>query len=191
MKLSTRLVSAIAGLAAIAALSFTKPADAAPMPKGTFTVSAERLTSLTLEFPQNSSAIFGMNLLFAQTSNTLQFPRIAADYFIIDGLSIGGSVGVSYRNTPGGDTGWWGILPRVGYAFAISSALDFWPRITLGVTGSIGAGSSTFGTVGLEGAFLWKATPNLSVEFGPTLDVLFGNFSTVALGPTAGATYRF
>lgn len=191
MKLSTRLVSAVAGLVAIATVAFTKPADARPMPKGTFTLSAERLTGLTIEFPQNSSAVFGLNLLMAPVANSLQFPRIGGDYFIIDGLSLGGSVGLGYRSSPQ-EMGVWAILPRVGYAFAINQAIDFWPRLSLGVGGNMGAfGNSAFGILGLEGAFVWKATENFGVEFGPTFDVAFGNGSTVVLGANAGFVYRF
>jgi hypothetical protein len=198
MKFSPRIISGLAGLVALATVSFTKPAEARPMEKGTFLLSAERLTGLTVAIPSGGSAAFGANLLFAAASNPNQFPRAAADYFVIDGLSIGGSVGLSYlgncvANPQGGDTGCgaWGILPRIGYAFGITSALDVWPRLTLGVGGGLGANSQVQGTMGLEGAFIWKATPNFGLEFGPNFDVLFGSGSTVIIGVNAGLAYRF
>jgi hypothetical protein len=191
MKISSRIVSALAGLAALATVAFTKPAEARPMEKGTFILSAERITGFTVAIPSGGPAVFGINLLMAPVANAAQFPRVGGDYFVIDGLSIGGSVGLGYLGGDGVAAGAWGILPRIGYAFGINSALDVWPRLTLGVGGSMGTGSQVYGTIGLEGAFIWKATQNFGVEFGPTFDVLFGNGSIVSLGANAGFAYRF
>jgi hypothetical protein len=191
MKFTSRIVSALAGLTALGTVAFATPAEARPMEQGTFTLGAERLTGFTVAIPSGGSAVFGVNLLMAPVSNAAQFPRITADYFVIDGLSIGGAVGLGYLGGNGGDTGAWGILPRIGYAFGVTSALDVWPRLTLGVGGSMGNNSQVYGTIGLEGAFVWKATQNFGVEFGPTFDVLFGNGSIVSLGANAGFVYRF
>jgi hypothetical protein len=192
MNIFSRIVPVVATLAASMTLAWSKPAEARPIEKGTFTLSAERITGLTVAFPNGGNTHFGINLLFAGYSNPGQFPRVAADYFIIDGLSLGGSVGVSYMGQTGGggDAGQWGILPRIGYAFQITSGLDFWPRLTLGVGGIFQ--EAVYGFLGLEGAFIWKATPNFGVEFGPTFDVMFGGQpGWTALGANAGFVYRF
>lgn len=191
MNISKRLVSTFAGLAALAGVSLTQNAEARPMPKGTFTLSAERLTGLSVAIPNGGSAQFGVNLVFANVQNPAQFPRIAADYFVIDGLSLGGSAGISYLGNPS-DFGFWGIMPRVGYAFGLSSAIDFWPRLTLGVGGTMGGGPQTYGILDLEAAFIWKVTPNFGVEFGPNFDVLFGGTpGWVAIAGNGGLIYRF
>ena len=70
------------------------------------------------------------------TSNPLDAPRVAFDYFVIDKLSVGGSLGyVSVSEDDDGNEGF-GIdqysallfNPRVGYALMFSEAIGFWPQ---------------------------------------------------------------
>jgi hypothetical protein len=61
-------------------------------------------------------------------------PRFAIDYFVIDGLSLGGSLAfasVSHDRDPdGGDDDSHAFLfaPRVGYALPFGTVAGFWPR---------------------------------------------------------------
>lgn len=60
-------------------------------------------------------------------------PRIAFDYFIIDNLSLGGSLGFytwswSVDDEDAGDGGGFLLSPRVGYMVDINDMLGFWPR---------------------------------------------------------------
>ena len=78
----------------------------------------------------------------------------AADYFVIQGLSIGGMVSYahthqSFGNTPGGsatnDQDNFGIGARVGYNIPITDLLSFWPKVGLifNVTSGSSGGSTT------------------------------------------------
>ena len=63
----------------------------------------ERLIGLGIGFGGNN-AQFGMSVLpVSGYTLPLQYPRLGFDYFIIDGLSLGGNLGISFltnRCTP-------------------------------------------------------------------------------------------
>ncbi|MET0386479.1 MAG: hypothetical protein ABW321_10995, partial [Polyangiales bacterium] len=52
----------------------------------------------------------------------------SADYFIIDGLSIGGFVSFDYSKSGSSDGTRFGIGPRVGYNFGLSDTFSVWPK---------------------------------------------------------------
>jgi hypothetical protein len=54
---------------------------------------------------------------------------LAADYFITDGLSVGGMVVLDHtdRNGPGNSTV--GVGARIGYNFVVSDRFSIWPRL--------------------------------------------------------------
>lgn len=70
------------------------------------------------------------------TTNPLDAPRVAFDYFVIDKLSVGGSLG--YASVSEDDDGPEGFQidqysallfnPRVGYALMFSEVVGFWPQ---------------------------------------------------------------
>ncbi len=73
----------------------------------------------------------------------------SADVFVIDGVSIGGTVGLSYTgheyHLPGegdtatsakGDSFTLSIVPRVGYAVALNEPFTLWPRVAFGYSGT-------------------------------------------------------
>ena len=60
--------------------------------------------------------------------NSLQFAP-AADYFILDNLSIGGVVGMAYFKADAGPSYRITLGPRVGYNFEVSRLLSIWPRL--------------------------------------------------------------
>ncbi|MET0390285.1 MAG: hypothetical protein ABW321_30215 [Polyangiales bacterium] len=53
----------------------------------------------------------------------------AADYFIIDGFSIGGTLGIDYSNVRDADTTRFTIGPRVGYNLSFTNMLGIWPKL--------------------------------------------------------------
>lgn len=82
-------------------------------------------------------ALFGN----AGGSQSALLPRLALDYFVVEGVSIGGSfvfISTSTSNevdgtsTDGPTTTSFLFHPRVGYAMAFDETFSFWPR--LGVT---------------------------------------------------------
>jgi hypothetical protein len=143
--------------------------------RGSVAISAERLLGvyvLNAEVEQNGTATFGgpgggavVNINRKIESDTTTFvllgnddaagpaslPRLAVDFFVIDGLSIGGSLlywhdsqendTTGTNQGPGGggpnpidrvhvetDRTTWGIAPRVGYAYMFTPTLGIWPR---------------------------------------------------------------
>jgi hypothetical protein len=119
---------------------------------GTFAVSAERLfglvhtsTKLENEDSDTSTSMSGTTLsLLVAGDGTVgpvySTPRIGADYFVIDGLSIGAALGFftdssSFENDTGASQELDGptlsgflLAPRVGYAFMFQPAVGLWPR---------------------------------------------------------------
>lgn len=177
----------IAGLAfAAASVGFSSEAAALEtVPKGTLTVGAERLTGMALHF-FNGSTEFSFNLLHARETQGYQYPRIGVDYFVADGLSIGGNVGISY-NTLSKQASW-AISPRVGYAFAIGDQLNFWPRLGIGW---VGRGDFDTAVITLDATFVYNVFNNVGFQFGPTLDAGLANNAHTDLGASAGLLMSF
>lgn len=176
----------IAGLA-FAAVSVGFSSEAAALEtvrKGTLTVSAERLTGMALHF--NGSTEFSLNLLHARQAGGYQYPRLGVDYFVMDGLSIGGNAGISYNTAS--EQAAWAISPRVGYAFAIGDQLNFWPRLGIGW---IGQGSYDTAVITVDAAFVYNVFNNVGFQFGPTLDAGLANNAHTDLGVNAGLLMSF
>jgi len=110
----------------------------------------------------------------------------AADYFVIQGLSIGGFVDfthteVSSPNLTNGvpnDTGstsvstnTFGIGARVGYNLPITDWISVWPKLGLGFsdTGVSGGGSSNRWTLFVYAPFLYHLASHFFVGLGPLL----------------------
>lgn len=125
----------------------------------------------------------------------LHVPRAAIDGFIIDRLSLGGSIGFFTR---AGDADTDGVLfsPRVGYAVPISRVFTFWPR---GGFTYIGVDNGALFGLSAEAMFVATIRPDWSVLFGPTMDIMFvGNqgehvdWNEFSLGlPTVGLMVTF
>ncbi|MFI5301357.1 MAG: hypothetical protein ACHREM_25000 [Polyangiales bacterium] len=179
---------------------------------GTFVVSATNgggLGSLALEDPSSGAAstaltpflYFGHDSADQTGSGTVTDPTISqsashfafapgADYFVIDGVSLGGEF--AYANsdvsstasstlgpltnstTVDTSTSSFGFAPRVGFDFSFSQSVSLWIRggfgyvhsstTTAGSTQSSAA--SRFG-VGLDAQILWHAHPNFFIGVGP------------------------
>lgn len=193
--MKTKLVQGLLAAAAFGAVSLGAAGEAAavtPVPQGTFKVAAERMAGLSISFGGGGDPVFATGLLWGNPGH-LQFPRVGLDYFVIDGLSIGGTAGIQYTGNGGGQfVG--GILPRVGYAFALSPAIDFWPRGGIGFigvdNGGAFGGGGTYGVLFLEGPFIWNITPDVGLEFGPALDIQLDS-GIATLGGNAGIVVTF
>jgi hypothetical protein len=53
----------------------------------------------------------------------------AADFFVIDNLSIGGFVAFNYTKTGDSDSNRFSIGPRVGYNLPFSDLISIWPKV--------------------------------------------------------------
>jgi hypothetical protein len=163
------------GAAALAgAMAITSNASAVtPTEQGTLTIAAERMLGAGVSI-QNGEANFGMTLLPARNPAPLQFPRIGVDYFVIDGLSLGGNLGFTYWGGGGGQVAYI-IEPRVGYEFELAKTLEFWPRGGFGVIGVDPGGASPYlaGEAMFEWTFLPQKAPRVAMLFGGTFDFAF------------------
>jgi hypothetical protein len=182
----------LASAAAFAGISFsaTEAHAIEPIPQGTLAISAERLASSHFYFynggPDWNNQFFG-----APTGGSpLSAPRLGADYFIIDGLSIGGTAAAGFTVNDGDGAGYFSLIPRVGYAFHLGGIIDFWPR--LGVGFIVGNVYPDTGVIDLEAMFLANLTDYFAIEFGPALDVPFAQaWPDVIVGANAGLVVTF
>jgi hypothetical protein len=107
----------------------------------------------------------------------------AADYFVIQGLSIGGQIVYSHTHASSGgtatgasststsvDTDSFGIGPRIGYNIPISDLFSFWPKVALIYTdkSTSGASGNTFDVQAYAPVLLHLA-PHFFAGLGPQI----------------------
>jgi hypothetical protein len=203
-------------------------AASGPMPQGTFAIGAERITGVfhgTFKndpFPgQNppgdeaditgielfgsgafvgggGNGRFGGTLTGGDSRNMFVIPRIGFDYFIIDGLSLGGSLtvlsfGYSDPNArpPDGRGSVTDFLfaPRVGYAYMFGDVVGIWPRGGLAYThGSNdpdagGGDSSHYFAFDIDVPLIIAPVKNFAFTVGPVFDITLGGSQTGRLPP--------
>ncbi len=158
-----------------------------PLKQGTMKASVERLAGVGLELSNGSANLIVSALPNAQNVS-LQFPRAGFDYFIIDGLSLGGNAGLSINTYGRGGLGYL-LAPRIGYAFQFTDTIDIWPRAGLGVFGVTNGNAQAL--LSGECMFLWNFMEPLALQFGPALDIALGNPGIVSLGGNAGVAFEF
>lgn len=141
-------------------------------------------------FKSTSISLFG-NPGGGGAAPTLMIPRLALDFFVTEGISVGGSLIYFSRTgetetdagTADGDTTTtFGIAPRVGYAMAFDETFSFWPRggITYFTskteTPGTGGGGSTTNTVNgldltIEAMVGISPIEHFAILAGPYLDL--------------------
>jgi hypothetical protein len=107
----------------------------------------------------------------------------AADYFVINNLSIGGSVlfgfysispscpsGVMCQNQSNDSLTAYGFVPRIGYNIALSDLVSWWPKVyfayegfSINNNGGYGNGAS----IGLSAPFLFHVASHFFLGIGP------------------------
>ena len=75
---------------------------------------------------QTTTNVRGANSFPAVTS--LQFAP-AADYFVLENLSVGGVVALTYAKAGNGNSLRLSLGPRFGYNFEVSRLLSIWPKL--------------------------------------------------------------
>jgi hypothetical protein len=137
-------LSAATLFAAVTTLTISGTALADIAPQGTMVLGAERLFGIVgtgTDTDGVDSDSTRISLLWGggpvSPIGPMAAPydrsRIAFDYFIIDNLSLGGSLGfyswsASVEDDDTGDGGGFLLSPRVGYMVDITDMLGFWPR---------------------------------------------------------------
>jgi len=185
------------------------------MPQGTFAIGAERLMGITHADAKDTDP--GGSVTASATAFTLlgnggagvasvgrgntpaldarglyTIPRVGLDYFIIPGLSLGGSltlihVSTSFTDERGlttnnGSTTGWLFAPRVGYAYMFGDVVGIWPRGGLSYAHDsedpndptlVGSGGHVF-AFDLDVPLLIAPVKNFAITVGPTFDITFG-----------------
>ena len=130
--------------------------------------------------------------------------RVGFDVFIIDHLSLGGSLGYSSvsaegtEDAPGPDFGddvsysSFIFAPRVGYAVMFSDVVGIWPRGGFAYhSASLEDSFSEFGlSFGVEAMFVIAPVRHFGFLIGPTFDIDFAGEIDPEVGPDRDRRYR-
>jgi hypothetical protein len=189
---------------------------------GTFAISAERLMGYSWSKTKTEGEVDPGDIDVDTENSRTQFdflargtvenpfvaPRLAFDYFVIDGLSIGGAIAY-YSTNEETETDIEGfadpfesetrssgflIAPRVGYLYMFSPMFGIWPRG--GITYTSGSSEDENGDgpddddeleanafdLTLEGMFVIAPVPHAGFTLGPTFDIPLAGSGEVTLG---------
>jgi hypothetical protein len=99
----------------------------------------------------------------------------AADYFIMDNISVGGQILFSLASYsppqgPGVSATTFGIAPQVGYNLGLTDNISFWPKLffqyaNTGISNNVGSVSSA--AIGIFAPFLYHPVQHFFVGIGP------------------------
>jgi hypothetical protein len=149
--------------------------------QGLVTLSLERVfglhwmhTSIDRPAPdgdyRRDVTVFGLGWYRSETA--YHNPRAGVDFFVIDRVSLGGSLGLYAWGSDGDRQG---ILfePRIGYAVSITPAVAFWPRGGFTFFSEEDSGGPTYTQFALsgEGMFAFLPRESWAILVGPTLDL--------------------
>lgn len=131
----------------------------------------------------------GSTLIDSGRSGPATVPRLSFDGFVIDGLSLGGAL-VYWRSSgseePNGEgdeadlntLSTFQIAPRIGYAWPLSDAWSFWPRLGIEYTNYNVSNDDTdaetslsFLEASVEALFAVSPVPHFALVFGPYLEL--------------------
>lgn len=142
--------------------------------------------------PDRDVSAFG--LLWLRSESAFHQPRAAFDFFVTDGLSLGGSVAY-YSWSGDSDRNGFLLYPRIGYGIGLGDSVTFWPRGGLTYFSEEDAGGgTTYDQVAMsfEAMFVLWPRQSWGIQIGPTLDLGMSgsagdaDFSQRAFGITFG-----
>ncbi|MGC4086926.1 MAG: hypothetical protein QM756_03305 [Polyangiaceae bacterium] len=144
---------------------------------GKVSVALERVFGLhymheEVQFPNGTSDVHSataVGLGWYGARSFYHWGRAAVDGFVINRLSLGGSIGFYNQSGDGNDSGFL-IYPRVGYVVPISSVFSFWPR---GGFSFVSFNNSSLFGLGAEAMFVASPREGWGILFGPTFDFGF------------------
>ncbi len=160
---------------------------------GQFTIAVERMTGLFFDresVPNSTLKTTHLALLGNDSGGSISAtPRAAFDYFVIDGLSLGGSIAyMSHAPSGGPSLKTFLFSPRVGYAYAFDNTFSIWPRVaftyshqsfSVQAPNSIGQmtltnASGHFTQLSLEAMLGISPMKNVAFLAGPLIDIGLG-----------------
>jgi hypothetical protein len=146
---------------------------------GQFALSGERLFGYTYTHQTFGSGPAATGSTFTLLANPFgrgtggySWPRVGFDYFIMRGISLGGSASFSRSSSGTNSTTAYEVAPRVGYEIPIGPWLDVWPRA--GVTYvhfSLPGTTLGYFALTVEAPLAIVVSQHLVITFGPTLDL--------------------
>lgn len=153
-------------------------ASAQPLPqKGGVAIALERgfgFTSTHTDIEgQDDRDVTEFGLLWMNSETAFHRPRAAVDFFLTDGLSLGGSLGFYSWGGDGERSGFL-LYPRVGYAIGLGHSVTLWPRGGISYfSEETPGGGATFTQLAISGEcqFLLWPTRSWAIMMGPTLDL--------------------
>jgi hypothetical protein len=133
-------------------------------PAGTFGGKGQLAISSDAGLSISNTSLSGVD-----GSTTTIVLRPAADYFVIDNLSVGGFIGLDYTTSEGGHTTVFGIGPRVGYNIPFASMFSVWPKVGI----SFASTSQKFEAATDGGTTVERSTTNSAVAVNLFVPVMF------------------
>ena len=131
------------------------------------------------------------------SSNPLDVPRFAFDYFVAPKLSLGGTLAYAkIGDSEDGEEGFGSdstssflINPRVGYALMFSQSVGFWPQggLTYYATSHDETHSESGGSLSIDLPFVLSPANHLAFLVGPYLDLGLWGSIDYEDGPGGGA----
>jgi hypothetical protein len=138
-------------------------------------------------FAVTNSASFGFSHPFTSNGGTSIALQPALEYFVVQGLSLGGALVFAHDDPGGGDpsTTSIGVEPTIGYDLSLGDTWSFWPHATVSIistSSSQGGHSSTASALSLFAPFLVHPAEHFFFGIGPGLSFdLSGNNKTTTL----------
>ena len=185
---------------------------------GQLALSAERLFGVAWESTgtdengtETTRSTTSVTLLSSRINGVIgnySFSRVAADYFVIDGLSVGAALGYfnvsgHYEQTTAGvtnesDTGsasGFVVAPRLGYAVMLTPTIGIWPKagitytsVSLEDSDGNDAGSNSRIALSLDAPLVITPVPHAGLMIGPTIDYGVSGSDEEESTDTTGAT---
>lgn len=168
--------------------------------KGTAAFSADRLFGLSLHHESQevgrgvsvSADTTDFGIVWRPAQDPYEVPRLSFDYFVIDGLNIGGSIAFA---SVGGDRSESDFLfaPRVGYIWMFSDVVGFWLRggLTYHNRDIPGPPSEWGLALTAEGMFMISPVDHFGFVVGPTFDItMVGKYHGGPGSPSLDRNYR-
>lgn len=164
--------TSLIGFGLAAALASTTAHAAEFGQAGDVSIAADRLMGVYILDRGDSDTLFSIGASMGIHPYTTA--RLGIDGFIIDGLSLGGTLAVWFDDEGGrnrGNSTAFLIYPRIGYAISFSDSFGFWPRGGLTITTSDPGNDNVALT--FEATFFGIPVEHFGLNFGPTIDVAF------------------